>query len=241
MNRVVRSCGPGASALVFLLLAGCAVKGDFGRYPYSVIDDKALPLVNRLAREIKGKPVSWQTLTADEESLRVHGFALIRAEGLWLGIEATVMRIEASGIFNKTHDWNRPDRYLNRLNSRHFASFEARLAHIHGHIGNDLFHVAAFLKAMQGVLALDRHRQVVMRRDRHAFSPEIRRTFRARMEENRLVVSKTRRALKEKIAGYQLALEDSRLRGPDGRLASIRADLSRLRNRLRRLPRLPVN
>jgi hypothetical protein len=221
-----------------MLLAGCAVKGDFGRYPYSVIDDKALPVVNRFAREIKGQPVSWQTLTADEESLRVHGFALIRAEGLWPGIEATVMRIEASGIFNKTHNWNRPDRYLNRLNSRHFASIEARLEHIHGHIGNDLFHVTAFIRAMQGVLAVDRHRRVVMRRDRRAFSPEIRQTFQARMAENRQVINKTRRALKEKIAGYRLALTDAQLRGPGARLASIRADLSRLRNRLRRLPRL---
>ena len=238
MTRAKRGGRPGAVVLVFMLLAGCAVKGDFDRYPYSVIDDRALPFVNRFAREIRGQPVSWETLTADEKSLRVHGFALIRAEGLWPGIEATVMRIEASGIFDKTHDWNRPDRYLNRLNSRHFASIEARLAQINGHIGNDLYHVTAFIRAMRGVLAMDHHRRVVMRRDRRAFSPEIRRSFRARMAENRQVIMKTRRALKEKIAGYQLALEDAQLRGPAAGKASVRADLSRLRNRLRRLSRL---
>ncbi len=207
-----------------IALSGCGGQGDFGRKPYSVIDDKILPLAGKIITHARKKPVSWYSLTYAEGQLRNAAERLVIPHGKPVFLEGTIRRVERVDLVGNKIAWNTPERYLARIKREKFASSSTRIAFIGGHIQDDIAAFKDFRTYARQVFRADAKRRDALKNNNDFTSNEITNAT-SRIIENRQLVLRTLKALDLRMRGYDKALRRTLLIYPD---TAIDADGARL-------------
>lgn len=189
-----------------MLLAGCALNGDFGRVRPSLVSDDMHAWVGEEAARAHGIAPSTYPLTDDERALRDLAYPLIEPpyeRNRWFSV------LNEYGL-NRTFqpDWYAYDvmAYGTRLLGEHYRSAAARYNRLNDDIRNDVVRADPFFMAARRVIDLDRIREKSLSYVT-AVPPEGAANAKARIAENALVVAWVQQSLADRAAAYQAALE----------------------------------
>ncbi len=216
-------------ALLGAGVSACSGTGDFGRKPYSVLDDKIIPVISKGAKQSRGKPVSWYPLTAAERRMRQSADSLVMPYGRPVFLEPSIRRIERAAMLTNTIAWNAPERYLSRLKREKFASGEARIRFIEKHILQDQWQFRNFTTQVWHVIAADKKRLAALFAMRDKRLEDFDNTL-GRVAENRSIIRVTLRALALRMRGYDKALRLTQLQYPDISIDETGAKLIELKS-----------
>ena len=209
-QKAVKAC---ACLIVLSIPIGCAETGDFGRKPYSVLDDKIIPTVAKGVAQTREQPVSWFRYTEAEKNLRNEAEKLVTPYGRHVFLERSIRRVERANLVSNRVDWNSPERYTARLDREKFDSGRSRVRTIMSHMQDDGHFMLRFEKAMVKVLRADRSRAEHLRINRD-YPPAERANARNRIKENRAVMAETISIMNRRIDAYDEALHITPLRFP---------------------------
>lgn len=81
-----------------LAIVACAPQGDLGRPAPSLLTDRALPFVGRIAAELRGEPASWMILTDDERELRRRAWRFLMPAHEGQSIEAAIAELSRARV-----------------------------------------------------------------------------------------------------------------------------------------------
>ncbi len=201
-------------ALLGAGVSACSGTGDFGRKPYSVLDDKIIPAFAKGVRQGGGGPVSWYPLTSAERRMRQLSDTLTTPYGRPLLPEPASNRTGRAGPLANTITRNAPQKYLLRLKREKFASGEARIGFIEKHIQQDQWQFRNFTTQLWRVIAADKKRLAALSSMRDKRREDLDNTL-GRVAENRSIARETLRALALRMRGYDKALRLTQLQYPD--------------------------
>lgn len=220
----------------FLLagLAGCAGTGDLGRKPESVVDDKLIPIVSKIATHVREQPVSWYRFTESEQRLRQEADQLATPAGRPIFLERTIRRVERAKLVSNLIDWNSPERYNTRLQRQKFPNGRNRVRRVMTHMLDDSHFMLRFERAMAEVLRADRSRAAHLRRN-HDYPISERRNAETRIIENQGVMRDTIKVMNRRIDAYDEALHRTPLRFPGTNMKPPRRLLLDLQDYTKRL------
>jgi len=195
-----------AVVAIHVLLAGCALNGDFGRVRPGLVTDDMHAWVGEEAAKSHGIAPSTYPLTDDERALRDLAYPLIEPpyeRNRWYSV------LNEYGL-NRTFqpDWYAYDvfAYSNRLLGRHYRSASARYSRLNDDIRNDVVRIDPFFAVARRVLDVDRIREKSLGYVT-AVPPEGAANAMARIAENALVIGWVQQSLADRAASYQAALE----------------------------------
>jgi hypothetical protein len=207
------------------LLAGCAVQGDFGEVPSTLVRDDTHDWLSLDA--IAGQPTlpSSFSLTDDERQLRDLGYPLIEApydRQQWYSVagEYGVIGSQHRGAFDRAA-------YANRLMSSRYGSPSARYSQIIDDIRNDMTRLPQFFETAARVLDVDQKRRKSLAYV-SSLSPMERDNALRRIQENALLVSLVRARLSERVSGYRFALERLVIMTPTQHAVEVERSLNQL-------------
>lgn len=189
-----------------MLLAGCALNGDFGRARPGLVTDDMHAWVGTEAARAHGIAPSTYPLTDDERALRDLAYPLIEPpyeRNRWYSV------LNEYGL-NRTFqpDWYAYDvmAYGTRLLAEHYRSAAARYNRLNDDIRNDVVRLDPFFMVARRVIDLDRIREKSLGYVT-AVPPEGAANAQARIAENALVIAWVQQSLADRAAAYQAALE----------------------------------
>ncbi len=223
-------------SLIWITLSGavlvaCGGQGDFGRKPYSVLDDKILPVAGKIITHAREKPVSWYSLTYAERQLRNASERLVIPHGKPVFLEGTIRRVERVNLVGNKITWNTPERYLARIKRKKFADAATRVAFIGGHIQDDMSAFKDFRTYARRVYRADIKRRKALKNN-NDFTRNETINATSRIIENRQIVLKTLKALDLRMRGYDKALRRTLLIYPDAGIDENGAKLLTLKTRV---------
>jgi hypothetical protein len=189
-----------------ILLAGCALNGDFDRVRPSLVSDDMHAWVGVEAARGNGVPASHYPLTDDERLLRDLAFPLIEPpydRNKW---HSVLYEYGIGGSFR--HEWApyNVEAYWAHLIHRPYRSATARYSQLDDDIRNDVVRIDPFFGLARRVLDIDQKREKSL-----AYVSGLRDGERinatARVAENVLVVGWVQCSLAQRAASYRFALE----------------------------------
>jgi Prokaryotic lipoprotein-attachment site len=184
-------------------LAGCGVKGDFGRVSSSLVHDDIHSWMGPATTPIKNASTWRHQLTDEERKLRDLAYPLIEPpydRNKWLSVLGEAGVGSGAGA--------RPNRgeYASRLITTAYRSQTARYNKLIEDIRNDVARLDPFFAAARSVTDMDIKREKAMAHV-SSLSAEERNNTKQRMAENRNIVVWVQAELQERTASYKLALE----------------------------------
>ncbi|WP_208999096.1 hypothetical protein [Roseibium sediminis] len=229
---------PLSSALLSLmLLAGLSActrpTGDFDRAAPSVIHDEVMPAVGEQAARWRGDPVSKFNMTNDEELLRDRAWALIRPPWTkdWIG--GTVVEFSRTRALPEAEGRVPPDLYYIFLRTDKFRSSDARYDRVASDARGDSELVPPFCEIATRVGKADQERLRVLE-SKSLTTSEIYEGAKARVWENRAVVSWVAQALRYRIKAYRTALDSLEIETPTGdRMWQVNTAIRQLEGQVR--------
>jgi hypothetical protein len=215
-----------------MLLAGCALNGDFGRLRSDLVTDDMHAWVGRDAvGSIGGKPSEFR-LTDDERRLRDLAFALIQPSydrNQWNSVlaEYGLGGVHESTPFDRTAYWT-------HLDVAHRRSEVSSYAQIVTDARNDVVRIEPFFATGAQVLDLDRRRADSLRyvAASSGLSDAEANNALARNNENTAVIEWVCRSLKERAISYRYALERLVLSTPSSNAVEAERSLTLLKSRI---------
>ena len=213
---------------VLILLAGCA-GGDFGRVRPSLVKDDMHAWVGTEAPGRKGRPPSQFPLTDAERQLRDLAYPLIEPpydRQRWYNVLAEY------GM-NGNAETPYPDRtaYATQLLTTPVRSQYTRYARLTEDIRNDVVRVDPFFAVARYVIDMDKKREQSLSRFA-ASNKEAEGDARVRVAENIAVIQWVQKALRSRVASYQLALERLVVEAPSPTAAEAERSLTLLQSRI---------
>ncbi|WP_417667389.1 hypothetical protein [Roseibium sp.] len=211
-----RSHGFVVAGVLMAVMAGCTrPTGDFDRARPSVVHDKAMPAAGELAARYRGDPVSKFNLTNDEKLLRDRGWALIRPPWAkdWIG--GTVVELSRTRILPEVEGRVPVDLYYIFLSSDKFSSSDARYDRVATDAEGDSKLVWPFCEVAERVQAADKERLRALS-SKPLTTEEMYEGAKARVWENRVMVTWVGQALRYRIKAYKKALESLEIETPSG-------------------------
>jgi hypothetical protein len=200
-----RLCRNGVTAAA-LLLAGCAVNGDFGRVRASLVRDDIHDWMGPAAAASIGKPASAYQLTDDERLLRDLAYPLI---------EPPYDRQQWYSVLNEygAGHTQQPDRtyidpvgYGKWLLDEPYRSATGRYGQLIEDIRNDVVRIEPFCTTALRVADMDRKRHKSLAHVA-ALTADERKNALRRMRENALIIRWVQQSLKARAASFRYALE----------------------------------
>ena len=202
--------------LLALTLGACTrPTGDFDRAAPSVIHDKVLPAAGELAARYRGDPVSKFNMTNDEQLLRDRGWGLIRPPWVkdWIG--GTMVELSRTRVLPEVEGRVPIDLYYLFLSSDKFQSSDARYDRVAADALGDSKLVQPFCEVAIRVQAADKERLRVLA-TKEVTTEEIYEGAKARVWENRVMISWVGQALRYRIKAYRNALDKLEIETPSG-------------------------
>ncbi|MEJ8473927.1 hypothetical protein [Roseibium algae] len=204
----------GAAALMVVLIGGCSrPTGDFDRAAPSVIHDKVMPAAGEVSARYRGDPVSKFNLTDDEELLRNRGWGLIRPPWTkdWIG--GTIVELSRTRILPEVEGRVPVDLYYIFLSSDKFRSSNARYDRVAADATGDAKLVWPFCEVALRVQKADKERLRVLS-NKPLTTEEMYAGAKARVWENRMMISWVGQALRYRIKAYQKAVSSLEIETP---------------------------
>lgn len=233
-ERFGRSLPLCAIFVLSLSAMGCTrPTGDFDRARPSVVHDTVMPAVGEQAARTRGDPVSKFNLTNDEELLRDRAWALIRPPWTkdWIG--GTAVELSRTRILPEAEGRVPIDLYYRFLASDRFRSSDARYDRVATDALGDAQLVWPFCEAALKVKKADEERLRVLS-TKQILTEEVYEGAKARVWENRMMVSWAGQALRYRIKAYRNALDKLEIETPSGdRLWKVNNAIRRLEAEVR--------
>jgi hypothetical protein len=233
---------PSPTALVALLclalggLSGCSSIGDYGRLSDAAVTDDIHAWVGEEAAVRAGQPVSADSLTEDERTLRDLAFPLIEAPYDRIRWDAVVYEYGTKQSFQRKL-WGPFDTsaYYRHLQGELYRSSAARYNQLIDDIRNDIVRIEPFFMAARKVADLDRRRVASMAQI-GTLTPAERINARARVGENSLTIAWVHNSLEQRCASYRFALEHLAVAEPELLAADADRALTELQQKLNANP-----
>ncbi|WP_209008188.1 hypothetical protein [Roseibium polysiphoniae] len=203
-----------AAAMLAMLLAACSrPTGDFDRARPNIFHDKVMPAAGEAAARYRGDPVSKFNMTNDEELLRERGWGLIRPPWTkdWIG--GTVVELSRTRVLPEVEGRVPVDLYYIFLRSDKFRSSDARYDRVAADAEGDAKLVWPFCEVAMRVQAADKERLRVLA-NKPVATEETYEGAKARVWENRMMISWVGQALRYRITAYQKALDSLEIETP---------------------------
>lgn len=197
-----------------LIAAGCSrPTGDFGRAAPSVIHDKVMPAAGEQSARLRGDPVSKFNLTNDEKLMRDRGWGLIRPPWTkdWIG--GTIVELSRTRVLPEVEGRVPVDLYYLFLRSDKFRSSDARYDRVASDADGDAKLVRPFCEVALRVQTADRERLRVLA-NKPLTTEEMYAGAKARVWENRVMITWVGQALRYRIRAYQKALDGLEIETP---------------------------
>jgi hypothetical protein len=194
-------------AALLLAAGGCAAPvGDFGRPRANVLNDNVLPLVGDTAAWVRGEPVSAAPFTDEERQLRDMAYAIIMPPDDRQGWERQLAEWRRTRILpeSRTNPW--PPNYADVLLRETYRSSTARYAKLIADVRADSTRPGPFFNIAARVAEMDAVRDKAISQMWHV-SAEEREHASIRIAENGMIIDWVQRRFRERLAGYQLALD----------------------------------
>ncbi|WP_417684689.1 hypothetical protein [Roseibium sp.] len=211
-----RLCQAVTLAVMAAGLAACTrPTGDFDRARPSVIHDQAMPAAGELAARYRGDPVSKFNKTNDEELLRDRGWGLIRPPWAkdWIG--GTVVELSRTRILPEVEGRVPVDLYYIFLSTDRFKSSDARYDRVASDAEGDAKLVWPFCEVAHRVQEADKERLRALSA-KSLTTEEMYEGAKARVWENRTMITWVGQALRYRIRAYEKALESLEIETPSG-------------------------
>ena len=217
-----------AAVVLFDLLAGCGVNGDFGRMRRTLVHDDTHAWMGPAAAPGPIGPVWKHQLTDDERRLRDLAYPLIEPpydRNRWYSIIGEI------GLVSRP--WTYPDRgaYASQLFKTAYRSQTARYNKLMEDVRNDALRVDPFFAVARAVADMDGKREKGLAYVTN-LSPEERGNTLQRIKENRAIVLWTQESLLERVASYRVALERMVIAAPSPLAVEAERSLTLLQQRL---------
>lgn len=216
-------------ALTSVLVSACVPPtGDFGRARPSVLHDRLLPDIGKIAASQRHEPRSDLDMTDAEKELRRRSWAIVMPNGPRPDYERALVELRRTRIL-PAH-WTQLDRttYAIRLSAEPHASATTRYMRLRDDIEKDRALIPAFFQLAGQVIDMDGIRERTL--DSLAVvAPRERENAMARIAENRIVIWWTHQELKERVNRYAYALERLLIETPDRSAIAVEHSLMALR------------
>jgi hypothetical protein len=189
-----------------LLVSGCTSIGDFGRLQSPLVSDDIHAWVGQEAAAHAGAPVSVNSLTDDERTLRDLAFPLIEPSYDRVRWDAVVYEYGQKRAFRRDLWTFDTAAYYAHLMGEFHRSSIARYNQLIDDMRNDIVRIEPFFQTARRVADIDQRReksiQIVV-----DLTPPERISALARVGENSLTIAWVHHSLTERCAGYRFALE----------------------------------
>jgi len=226
-------------AILALLLPGCSSIGDFGRLQQPVVTDNIHAWVGQEAAVHAGAPISLDSLTEDERTLRDLAFPLIEPPYDRVRWDAVLYEYGQKREFQRELWTVDPSAYYRHLLAANYRSTAGRYNKLIDDMRNDTVRIGPFFDMARRVAELDRRRAASMG---HLpdLSPADRFNAQARMGENSLTAAWVQNSLTQRCAGYRFALDHLVAAEPDNAAAQADIALAHLRQEIAANPLVPA-
>lgn len=219
-----------AAALLLLLLPACSNgMGDFDRIRPSFVRDDIHSWMGPDAAPTAFDPVWRHQLTEEERRLRDLAYPLIEPP---MDRNRWYSAIPESGLAARGWPYL-PDRtaYSSRLFQTHYRSQNARYNKLMEDIRNDTVRLEPFFSIARTVADLDSKREKAMAYVSN-LTPEEHGNTVQRMRENRAIIEWVQASLRERTAGYKIALERLVIAAPSQNAVEIERTLGQLERQI---------
>jgi hypothetical protein len=224
----VVALAPLAFAVVALALAGCARPvGDFGRAAPDPLHDTIMPFVGNARANAAKESVSSFNFSDEEKEMRDRVWRYLVSPHAfdWSGdVAAEWQRTRLAAPSTKPLP---VDRYYRWLHGERFASSPVRYGRLGDDVTTDLSMLPQVFAAICAVENIDRRRGLAAN-EIDSIEERMRADAAARQAENRMVVGSFARALANREASYNYALDHLLVETPHAEARAVNAGLTRL-------------
>jgi hypothetical protein len=222
---------PPFALLAALLVSGCTSIGDFGRLQSPLVTDDIHAWVGQEAAAHAGAPVSVNSLTDDERTLRDLAFPLIEPPYDRVRWNAVVYEYGQKRAFRRNLWTFDTAAYYAHLMGEFHRSSTARYNQLIDDMRDDIARIEPFFRTARRVVDVDQRREKSMQYVADLTPPE-RISALARVGENSLTVAWVHHSLTERCAGYRFALEHLTVAEPAPIVAEAERVLTQLQQQI---------
>jgi hypothetical protein len=219
------------AVLSLLLLGGCSSIGDLGRLQPSLVSDDMHAWVGQEGAAKAGAPISLNSLTEEERTLRDLAFPLIAPPYDRQRWDEVLYEYGLKREFRRDIWVGDITAYYAHLQAAGFRSSVGRYNKLIDDIHSDTARIGPFFDLAHRVADLDRRRDESM----HYLadlSPPDRLNAQARIGENTLTIAWVYRSLTQRCAGYRFALDHLVVAEPEKVAAQADLALTQLQQQI---------